>query len=225
MKLSNLLQKEYFIFDMDGTILDLENLNYNGYKETLKKFFNLTLTQEEYQIYFSGVHTSLGFTKFLEKKFISGFNVEELIRSFRDGKRYNLQNNIEEVVLLKDGVVEFFEILKDHKKSLSLATSTIKEFVDLILEHFNLSKYFELILTAEDVNKGKPDPEIYNTAVSLLCANKESCIVFEDSKSGIQSAKNAGIYCIGIYTKGLNEDFVNTADYVIEDYKDFILRD
>lgn len=133
-----------------------------------------------------------------------------------------MQNNIAEVVLLKDGVIEYFDFLKSEGKKIALATSTVKEFVDLVIVHFGFGKYFDLVLTAEDVSKGKPDPEIYNIAVARFNADKEKCVVFEDSKNGIQSAQNASVFCIGIHTKGLNDDFVQNADFVIEDYRELI---
>lgn len=116
--------------------------------------------------------------------------------------------------------INYLKYLKEKGYKTCLATSTVKEFVDVILKHYGLLEYFDEVLTADDVTKGKPDPQIYNIALKRLMVSKGEAIVFEDSKNGVSSAKNAGIYCIGILTKGLNEDYVYSADSVIENYKD-----
>lgn len=211
-------EKQYFIFDMDGTIVDLENLNFEGYKGTIKKFYNMDLSEADYQKYFSGTKTALAFKSYLEIKGIVDIDVDVLIEDFRNMKRNNLQNNIEKVVSLKENVVEYFQYLKSVGKKMVLATSTVKEFVDIIIRHFDLNRYFDLVLAANDVTKSKPDPEIYNISVNRLNAKKENCVVFEDSSSGIQSARNAGIFCIGILTEGLNDQSADNADYMIRNY-------
>ncbi len=217
--IKQLNKKKAFIFDMDGTIIDLEELNHKGYADTIKKSFDIELTNEDYQKYFSGTRTADAFNGFLKSKSVSDYEVEELIKDFRDGKRYNLKNNPDEVVFLKRGVVAFLENLKKGGLATCLATSTVKEFVDIILGHFDLNKFLDVVLTADDVTKGKPDPQIYNIAIDRLDVKKDEAVVFEDSKNGIDSAKNAGILCVGIWTKGLNDEFVKKADFVVEDYK------
>ncbi len=211
--------KTAFIFDMDGTILDMENLNYSGYKETVKEFFNLELDNSKYQQYFSGSRTARGFKDFLQSNNITDYNVDKLIKAFREIKRTNLINKPESVTKLKPGIIDYLEKLKQSNKKIALATSTVKEFVDIILNYYDLVKFFDVILTAEDVTKGKPDPQIYNIAVFKLDVNKEESVVFEDSKNGILSAKKAKIFCVGIHTKGLNDRYANKADTVISDYR------
>jgi beta-phosphoglucomutase len=220
-KLQNQLKtKKAFIFDMDGTIIDLEELNHKGYAETIKKFFNITLNNDDYQKYFSGTRTAEAFDGFLKSKQINDYDVNKLISDFREGKRYNLKNNPDEVGFLKKGIANFLNSLKQKGYSTCLATSTVKEFVDIILEHFQLKTLFDIVLTADDVTKGKPNPQIYNTAIDRLDITREEAVVFEDSKNGIASAQNAGIFCVGILTKGLNDDYVKNADFVIEDFEE-----
>ena len=83
-------KKKAFIFDMDGTIIDLEELNYKGYAGTINKFFKIRLNNNDYQKYFSGTRTAEAFDGFLKNKGIANYDVDELISDFREGKRYNL---------------------------------------------------------------------------------------------------------------------------------------
>lgn len=219
IQLTRILQtKTAFIFDMDGTIIDLEELNYSGYKQTVKNFFNLDLDNNNYQKYFSGAKTAKGFQDFLGSNNISDYDVDELITDFRKLKREGLIQRTNEVTKLKSGTKEFLIKLKSQGKKTCLATSTVKEFTNILLSHYQLGTLFDVILTAEDVTKGKPNPQIYNKAVELLNVTKDESIVFEDSRNGILSAKNAGIFCVGIHTQDLNDDYVDLSDAVITDY-------
>lgn len=187
-KLSNV---KAFIFDMDGTIIDLEELNHKGYTDTIYKYFKIKLGNDDYQKYFSGTRTAEAFEGFLKNKKIYDYGVDELISDFRKSKRYNLKNNPDDVIFLKNGIGKFLSLVKQNNYSTCLATSTYKEFVDIILEHFKLKTSFYIVLTADDVTEGKPSPQIYNTAIERLNIRKETAVVFEDSKNGISSAQSA----------------------------------
>lgn len=219
-KLTN--AKQAFIFDMDGTIVDLEQLNYTGYKETLQKFFDIDLDWENYLKYFAGTRTAEALNSFLQAHNESNYDVDQLIKNFRDIKGENLKNNFKQTVSLKPGILEYLNFLKSKSKQIALATSSVQKFTHLILKNFEIEKYFAPILTAADITNGKPDPEIYNKAIDLLKVEKQDALVFEDSKNGIESGLNADIEVVAIHTKGLNDSFVEEADYVIEDYRELI---
>jgi HAD superfamily hydrolase (TIGR01509 family) len=210
--------KKSFIFDMDGTIVNLEDLNRKGYKDTIRKFFDIGLSDEEYQKYFSGTRTAKAFNGYLQSVNISDYDVDELIADFRERKRHNLVNATNDVVSLMEGVIEYLSFLKDKGMEICLATSTVPEFVDIILSHFELKQYFNEILTADDVTEGKPSPQIYNRALEKMNSKIEDSVVFEDSKNGIASGKASGVLTIGILTEGLNDGFVYNSDYVVKDY-------
>lgn len=210
------------IFDMDGTLIDLENLNYSAYAKTVQEAYGLDLSKSEYHNFFSGTKTAYGFSTFLDSKEIKNYDVDALIRDFRTDKRWHLINNIQNTVSLRERTVDLLQQCKDKEISLALATSTIKEFTDIILDHFKLRKFFDVILTAEDVQAGKPDPFIYQFAAKKLSTDTANIIVFEDSLNGIQAAKNAGILCIGLYDKNWNHEVIETADVVIENFDEVI---
>ena len=222
--MTNLLNtKQCFIFDMDGTLINLEELNHTSYSNTIKEYFKQEINNDDYQKYFSGTKTAKAFEGYLKNKNINNFNTEELITHFRKQKRYNLENNFKQCVTLIEGAQEYLELLKSKNKTIILATSTIKDFVDIITQKLDLIKYFNHIITAEDITKGKPDPEIFFLALKKSKIEKEKAVVFEDSKNGISAGVSSGILCIGIHTKGLNDKWVNNADLVINNYKEILI--
>lgn len=81
-----------------------------------------------------------------------------------------------------------------------LATSATRENVDLVLERLNLVGSFEAVVSAEDVRYGKPHPEVYLTAARRAGIAPERCLVAEDALPGVEAAKSAGAYCLGLAT-------------------------
>ena len=74
-----------------------------------------------------------------------------------------------------------------------------------------------MVVDAEDVSRGKPDPEIFLTAAMKLGVSPEKCIVFEDSSSGIEAAKRAGMKVVGVTTSGRPRDTI-AADFTISNF-------
>ncbi|MBD3329349.1 HAD-IA family hydrolase [Candidatus Dojkabacteria bacterium] len=217
--------KQAYIFDMDGTLVNLEELNFRSYSKTLKEKFGSRLSGSDYQKYFAGTRTSYAIEKYLIKK--SGqnkndFDTAELTRQFRAKKGQELKDNFDANVKLIPGADEYLAELRSRGKKIGLATSSITEFMEIIIGNIGFDKYFEFKIAAEDVVKGKPDPEIYKLAVDKIKADSREIVVFEDSKSGIEAAKRANLLCVGVHTKGLNDDAVSLADFAIENYYDLL---
>ncbi len=217
-----LTQKKAIILDMDGTMLDLESLNYEGYKKSLKSKFGIDLSEKDYQTFFAGTQTHKAFKSYLDSHKIENDTdlIDDLVEQFRNIKGQELKENIDNVVKLKPGLISFLRHAQSKGKKLAVATSTVQRFALLIIRHFDLEKFFDLILTANDIKKSKPNPEIFLTALSKLDETAKKTVVFEDSKNGIAAARAAEILCIGIHTKGLNDESVKTADIAIEDFLD-----
>jgi HAD superfamily hydrolase (TIGR01509 family) len=220
--IEQLREKSCFIFDMDGTLINLENLNHTSYSNTIKEYFDMEISNDEYQRYFSGTKTAKAFKGYLESKGIKEYDVDELIKHFRKQKRYNLENNFDNSVKLIKGAKEYLTVLKSMDKKLVLATSTIKDFVEIIVNKLDIQKYFDTIITAEDITKGKPNPDIFLLALNKSGFSKEEAVIFEDSKNGISAALASEMLCIGIRTKGRNDDWVGNADFVINNYNEIL---
>lgn len=206
-----------FIFDMDGTLVDLEGLNYAAFKWTVDRYFKRSLTMEEYQSIFSGRRVRDGFARYLETNSLKE-DAEELARFFNWGKKETLFTHPQEHLKIKEGAVGFLARLREIKKKTALATSTRSDFTEFIVDYFKLREYFDIILTSADVKRGKPDPEIFIKALGALSVGPADSMIFEDSINGMVAAKASGVYCVGIHNSRWNGDFIAQADAVIDNY-------
>lgn len=122
------------------------------------------------------------------------------------------------------GIRSFLEELKTNDIPLAVATSAPRENADYILSRLSIEDYFTAILDSSHVTKGKPDPEVYVKASKALGKEPKSCIVFEDSVSGVKAGLNAGTKVIGVTTTHTTEE-LSSCDLVIEDFRDLKLED
>ena len=93
-----------------------------------------------------------------------------------------------------------------------MASAAPRANVDAVLEALSVNHLFQAIVSAEDVQRGKPNPEVYLLAASRLGVPAERCIVVEDAKAGIEGARRAGIRSIGVSRNGKDLQ----ADIVVE---------
>ena len=98
------------------------------------------------------------------------------------------------------GVIAFVESLRARAVPIAVATSARGSDVVDLLGPLGLLDRFAAIVTAEDVTRGKPDPEVYLLAAGKLGARPEACLVFEDAVVGVQAARGAGMRVVGVAT-------------------------
>ena len=182
------------IFDMDGLLFDTEIVYYEasqmvadqmGFpydKELYLKY--LGVSDEEVWANYHQIFASFG--KNNVQKFINDA-YEETIRRFSLG-----------AVQLKPGVIELLDLLEEHRIPKVVASSNQRHIIELLLEKNQLTNYFETIVSAENVKRAKPDPEIFLLAHEYLGTKKQETLVLEDSKNGILAAASAEIPVIMI---------------------------
>ncbi|HOV88789.1 MAG TPA: HAD family phosphatase [Candidatus Paceibacterota bacterium] len=189
------------IFDLDGTLVDMEQANYRLYFEFLKRMYGLEITEREWKKFFAGRRPQESIPDFLKSK-----EKEQTIFDFEKFKLLAgpikdelISKHLGEVSFLIPGINQFLNRLKKLRNmKLALATSTIDCFVKQILKYFNTDNYFDIVLTGENVSKGKPNPEIYLKTLKALKLKSDDCLVFEDSQSGVEAALGAEIDVIKI---------------------------
>ena len=126
-------------------------------------------------------------------------------------------------VPLKKGAEEFLKYCDTNNISLGIATSNSKELVTAVTKSLGIEKYFSCIMTACEVNKGKPAPDIYLAVADKLHVTPNECLVFEDIVPGIMAGKNAGMKVCAVeddYSVYQKQEKLQTADYYINDYYD-----
>ena len=124
-------------------------------------------------------------------------------------------------VPLKTGVKEFLDYCKKNGIKLGIATSNSRELVDATLEALNIREYFDCVMTACEVAKGKPAPDIYLAVADEIGVESGECLVFEDIEMGILAGKNAGMEVCAVedeFSMDQMELKKKLADYYIRDY-------
>lgn len=135
---------------------------------------------------------------------------EDIIKTYSA----RLPNN----VILYDQAVDVLANLQT-KYTLALASGSLRHDVETNLEKFGLKRFFKVIVTGSDVNRGKPEPDIYLKALEGLSLASTQCIAVEDTILGIQSVKNAGLKCIAV-THTMGREKLSEADFVIDNLRD-----
>jgi HAD superfamily hydrolase (TIGR01509 family) len=122
----------------------------------------------------------------------------------------------QEKVELLPGLKETLNDLDKKGLKTGLVSSSVESWINKVIDRFNLEKDFDIILSAEKIeSESKPNPQIYLIAADKLGVEPENCLVIEDSENGVEAAKSAGMYCIGLDGgKGQN---LSKADEVIKD--------
>jgi beta-phosphoglucomutase len=197
------------IFDMDGVIVDGMPYHIKSWKDALS---TIDMFVSDLDIYLMEGMTGRETMEIFVKKSdisISDETADKIIKLKR-----KIFNDIFTVTLIK-GIKSLLLELRDRQYNLALVTGTRLEVVKKVLQ-VGLENIFEVIVTGEMVNKGKPNPEPYLKAVDELNATKENCIVIENAPAGITSAKSAGLTCFAVQTS-LSEEYLQDADRVFKD--------
>ncbi|MFW6436332.1 MAG: HAD family hydrolase [Halococcoides sp.] len=98
---------------------------------------------------------------------------------------------------LMDGFPALVAALHDRGASVALVTSSPHDWIDLVLESFDLTEAFDAVASAADVAHGKPEPDVYERAIDALGESPADCVAVEDSTNGARAAVAAGAYTIG----------------------------
>ncbi len=185
---------ETVIFDWDGTLADSHQVVVASFKKALSDF-NFTISDEiiERLIGVGAVET---FKKILRTS-ETCFN-EVLINELLEKK---VQSEIEmsDNIKLLPGALELLEVLQGKVK-VSLASMNSRRIINHMLKIKNIKSFFEVVVTADDITKSKPNPEIFLHCAAKLRSEPSKCVVVEDSIFGIEAAKTAKMGCIAVIT-------------------------
>lgn len=196
--------KKAIIFDFDGTIADTMDQNYEAWKYSLSKF-NFEIDKSTY-------FKTEGATPYFIASLYS--KEEAIIKEIISEKEEYFLKNYQVKIYKK--CLDFLEKMK-KKYKLALVTGGKKIRVNKILSNANIINYFDVIVTADDVIKGKPNKEPYMKALSLLNLESKECFVIENAPYGIDSALSAKIFTIALETTLKKEELKN-ANLVVKDY-------
>jgi beta-phosphoglucomutase family hydrolase len=190
------------IFDMDGVLLD-SNPVHREVWTAFNRSYGLDTTEAMLQSMYGKRNDEI-----VRDFFGSDLSSEEVARRGAAKEklyRETIAGRVEQ--MLVPGVKAFLRKLDGAR--MAVATNAEPENVALVLDQGGIDRCFQVIVDGHQVRKPKPDPEIYCLAAQRLGVAERNCIVFEDSKSGVLAAHDAGTRIVGILTTEDNLPYVN----------------
>jgi len=196
------------IFDLDGVLADTSAFHKQAWFDLAEKenfrmsdeFFSRTFGMQNYQI-----------ISLLAGKNLPAKEIERM--SFWKETRY--RQLVKGQLSLAGGAKELIEELKEKRFKTAIGTSTPRANLDFMLKEMKAEKYFDVLVTGEDVKRGKPAPDTFLKAAEKLSVHPGRCIVIEDAVHGIEAGKNAGMAVIAITSTRERQD-LKPADLIVD---------
>lgn len=195
------------LWDNDGVLVDTERLYFQATREIMARA-GVDLTKEMFVEYL--LKQGKGVWHLAVEKGTPSDNVGQM----RDERNARYSQLLSEEDTVIEGVTE--TLPKLHQFDMGIVTTSRREHFDIIHRASGLLQYFAFILTREDYEKSKPDPEPYLRGLEKTGVERNECIVIEDSKRGLTAATRAGLCCLVIPT-ALNRDDDFSKAYMVLD--------
>ncbi|MFC3880186.1 HAD family hydrolase [Algoriphagus namhaensis] len=205
------------IFDMDGVISHTNPFHSVAFKEFFAKR-NIYPTEEEFKLHMYGKNNGYILSHFLGRK-IEGKELKKLEFEKESLFREIYRDQVADI----SGFIGFLSKIIQANLKVGVATSAPRANMDLILGQLGILQKFESLLAEEDVQKHKPDPEVYKESAQNLGVEPKDCLVFEDSFSGVMAAKNAGMKVVGVLSTHTIEE-LPPCDLYLHNYLDLDLK-
>jgi HAD superfamily hydrolase (TIGR01509 family) len=202
------------IFDMDGVLIDSGAHHRHAWRALLAELGTEPVHPEHWRLTI-GRPSEEAIPLLLGRR-VSGAEARRLARRKRDLYQERAQTGMEPV----PGVPEFLHALERQHVPRAVGTSASRWDAERLLDDLGLLRFFDVVVTADDVMLGKPDPEVWAQAARRLRVTPGHCVVFEDAPVGIQAARAAGMRAIGVTTAHTDAELLAAgADRTIPDFQ------
>ena len=195
VKIPDLKNIEYYIFDLDGTMIDSSKYHEKSFQSVLQKEKVLDFKYDDIK----GKKTLDVFLHF-------GFKYNKAVDLTKNKQEIYREYLLKGVIELFKGTYDLFNLLYEKNKKIYIATSASHEATQLIIDIYKLNKYLVGYITGDDVKHSKPNPEIFTTLINKYLINKKKAVVIEDSYSGLQAAKSAGLNVLIVNNREINSE-------------------
>lgn len=222
------------IFDFDGVITDSEILHLRSFNRVLAQYGIEIMTKDYYKDYLG--LTDVDCFQLVAHKGQLGLDGRE-IKNLVKQKNQVFQELAKTEGRIIEGVRDFLEMLKQNNVPMAICSGAVLSEIALILEEARLRPFFEVIVSAEQVKKGKPDPEGFlltlqklNRIVSPAEARIQNpilpnqCIVVEDSHWGLEAARAAGMHTVAV-TNSYDADQLALAEKIVTQLSELSIDD
>lgn len=183
------------IFDMDGVLIDAKEWHYDSLNKALL-LFGSEISRYDHLVTFDGLPTK----KKLEMLSLDGAFPYGLHKFVNDLKQLYTMD----IIHLKCKPVFHHQYalskLKKAGYKLGVCSNSIRNSIEVMMEKSGLNEYLDFIISNQDVKNGKPDPEMYNLAISSLGFEPNECLILEDNDNGIKAALASGANLLKVET-------------------------
>ena len=209
------------IFDMDGVLLDNLDFHLQAF-QLFGEEQGRTLTNQEIQAVFGRKNADM------LRALLGRTLTQEEIRRYEARKeelyRELIRPRLRERVV--GGLLEFIRSLRRERFGIALATSGPIDNVNMVLDELNVRKDFDVIVTGDQVEQGKPHPEAFIISAEQLNMPTSHCVVFEDSFSGVEAALKAGCKCVALATTHTEEELGHISpDRIIATFREITVTE
>jgi len=223
--LANKIETQAVIFDFDGVIVDTEPLHYRAFQKILEPI-GLGFSWVEYEKTYMGFDDRDAFSEAFSahSRKLEPLELGKLVAI----KAEVFQEIIRSGVTAYPGVVELIRAFDNAHIPLAICSGALRSDIDPILATLDIASCFDIIVTAEDVTKSKPDPECYRLAFDKLCSHwpdnsitPEKTVAIEDTPAGISAASGAGLKVIAV-TNSYQRAKLIQADHITDSLADLL---
>jgi beta-phosphoglucomutase family hydrolase len=215
----NISQKA-FLFDLNGTIIDDMEYHAIAWEKIINHELNGGLSFEQVKEQMYGKNEELLIRIFGK----DAFTLEEMDRLSKMKEALYQQSYSSQMKPI-DGFIDFVDKATLMNIKMAIGSAAVMNNINFILDGLAIRKYFASIVSADDVEISKPNPETFLKGAKELNVPPEDCIVFEDAPKGVEAALNAGMNAVVLLTTHKKSEFeqYNNVLFYINDYNDWQL--
>jgi beta-phosphoglucomutase len=206
------------IFDFDGVIADTEPVHFKAFNEVLGRY-GIEVSKEAYY------REYLGYSDHDCFETIKKENPDKIgktsLKSLMQQKSKSYLAYIKDQSCVIDHVSDFLRMLADNNLLIAICSGGLRNEIETVLLKARLHDFFEVIVSANEVKKGKPDPEGFVLALQILNSNHPGktikagdCVVVEDSHWGLEAAAAAGMHTVAV-TNSYAKDELAAAEMIV----------
>ena len=204
------------LFDMDGVLVDSEPLFHKAVNMMVERCGAAPITEEENNRYLLGTTVEETRVRVKELRDVPQ-TPAELLAGYNEVVKEVLRSDL----TARPGVRELIAEANRRGLPIAVASSSLREWVNLKLSVIGLTDAFPVKLGGDDIENGKPAPDIYIKAAQLIGLEASECIAIEDSPIGLAAASSSGAYTICTLTDSTRHLDLSDADVIIENLEEF----
>jgi beta-phosphoglucomutase len=215
------------IFDFDGVITDSEILHLRAFNQSLAQY-GIEITKNDYYTMYLGFNDTDCYKLLIEKGLLK--MDEQQINTLMIQKKKIFEQLAKAEGKMIEGVRDFLKMLEQNNIPMAICSGSLLTEVEMVLEDARLRHLFEVIVSGEQVKKGKPDPEGFLLSLQRLNENRENpitanqCVAIEDSHWGLEAAKAAGMHTIAV-TNSYDAEQLSMAEKIVDRLNELSIDD